>query len=78
MFISYVDRVSISVAGLAMQREFGWSEATKGIVLWARFRSVCMLPAPPAAASGLSAPIAMRITAGLGSAHAIVRWRSPG
>lgn len=33
MLISYVDRVSISVAGLAMQREFGWSEATKGMVL---------------------------------------------
>ena len=33
MFIAYIDRVSISVAALAMQAEFGWSEAVKGYVL---------------------------------------------
>lgn len=37
MLISYFDRVSISVTGLAMQRDFGWSEATKGMILSAFF-----------------------------------------
>ncbi len=32
-FICYIDRVNISVAALAMQDEFGWSETTKGFVL---------------------------------------------
>ncbi len=33
MFISYIDRVNISVAVLAMQEEFGWSESRKGLIL---------------------------------------------
>jgi ACS family sodium-dependent inorganic phosphate cotransporter len=32
-FICYIDRVNISVAAIAMQDEFGWSETTKGFVL---------------------------------------------
>ena len=32
-FICYIDRVNISVAAIAMQEEFGWSETTKGFVL---------------------------------------------
>lgn len=32
-FVCYIDRVNISVAALAMQDEFGWSETTKGFVL---------------------------------------------
>lgn len=37
MFISYVDRVNISVAALAMQAEFGWSDTLKGLILAAFF-----------------------------------------
>jgi ACS family sodium-dependent inorganic phosphate cotransporter len=32
-FICYIDRVNISVAALAMQDQFGWSDTTKGLVL---------------------------------------------
>ncbi|NIB41702.1 ACS family MFS transporter [Pseudomaricurvus alkylphenolicus] len=35
--ICYIDRVIISVAIIDMQKEFGWDEATKGIVLSAFF-----------------------------------------
>ena len=37
MFISYIDRVAISVAALSMQQEFGWSDSLKGLVLSAFF-----------------------------------------
>jgi len=33
VFICYIDRVNISVAVVAMQDSFGWSETTKGFVL---------------------------------------------
>ena len=33
VFVCYIDRVNISVASIAMQAEFGWSETTKGLVL---------------------------------------------
>src|SRR5688500_11062275 len=33
VFICYIDRVNISVAALAMQESFGWSETRKGFVL---------------------------------------------
>lgn len=33
LFIAYTDRVNISVAAIAMQQDFGWSETTKGFVL---------------------------------------------
>lgn len=33
MCICYIDRVNISVVAIEMQREFGWDDATKGIVL---------------------------------------------
>ncbi len=32
-FLSYCDRVNLSVAAIAMQAEFGWTEATKGWVM---------------------------------------------
>jgi ACS family sodium-dependent inorganic phosphate cotransporter len=32
-FLCYIDRVNISVAAIAMQERFGWSTATKGLVL---------------------------------------------
>lgn len=37
MFISYLDRVNISVAALAMQTEFAWSDSLKGWILAAFF-----------------------------------------
>lgn len=37
MFISYIDRVTISVAALSMQREFGWTDSLKGLILSAFF-----------------------------------------
>jgi ACS family sodium-dependent inorganic phosphate cotransporter len=33
VFVCYIDRVNISVAVIAMQETFGWSETTKGFVL---------------------------------------------
>lgn len=33
MFIAYTDRVNISVAAVAMQEEFGWTNTVKGFVL---------------------------------------------
>jgi hypothetical protein len=30
--VCYIDRVNISVAAIAMQEEFGWSETVKGLV----------------------------------------------
>ncbi len=36
-FIAYTDRVNISVAAIAMQQQFGWSETQKGFVLSAFF-----------------------------------------
>jgi len=33
MCICYIDRVNISVAAIVMQKEFGWDNATKGLVL---------------------------------------------
>ena len=32
-FVCYIDRVNISVAAIAMQDEFGWSDTTKGLIL---------------------------------------------
>ena len=36
-FLSYADRVNMSVASIAMQAEFGWDETTKGLVMAAVF-----------------------------------------
>ena len=33
VFVCYIDRVNISVAAIAMQEEFGWTETRKGWVL---------------------------------------------
>ncbi|HUX72415.1 MAG TPA: ACS family MFS transporter [Steroidobacteraceae bacterium] len=37
VFVSYIDRTNISVAAIAMQRQFGWNETEKGLVLSAFF-----------------------------------------
>jgi len=46
VFICYIDRVNISVAAIAMQEEFGWSETTKGFVLSSFFIGYMLFMAP--------------------------------
>lgn len=46
VFICYIDRVNISVAALAMQEEFGWSETVKGLVLSSFFIGYMLFMAP--------------------------------
>jgi ACS family sodium-dependent inorganic phosphate cotransporter len=36
-FLSYADRVNMSVASIPMQAEFGWNETTKGLVMGSVF-----------------------------------------
>jgi ACS family sodium-dependent inorganic phosphate cotransporter len=36
-FLSYADRVNMSVASIPMQAEFGWDETTKGLVMGSVF-----------------------------------------
>lgn len=43
VFISYIDRTNISVASIAMQEEFSWSETTKGLVLSSFFAGYLLL-----------------------------------
>ena len=43
VFISYIDRTNISVASIAMQGEFHWSETTKGLVLSSFFMGYILL-----------------------------------
>jgi ACS family sodium-dependent inorganic phosphate cotransporter len=43
VFISYIDRTNISVASIAMQGEFGWTETTKGFVLSSFFVGYILL-----------------------------------
>lgn len=45
-FISYIDRVNISVAALAMQEQYGWSETIKGFVLSAFFIGYLLFMVP--------------------------------
>lgn len=45
-FISYIDRVNISVAAIAMQAEYGWSETLKGVVLSAFFIGYLLFMVP--------------------------------
>ena len=44
--ICYADRVNISVAAIAMQEEFGWSDTTKGYVLSSFFIGYMLFMAP--------------------------------
>jgi ACS family sodium-dependent inorganic phosphate cotransporter len=46
VFICYADRVNISVAAIAMQEEFGWSETTKGYVLSSFFIGYLLFQIP--------------------------------
>ncbi len=46
VFICYIDRVNISVAVIAMQKEFGWSETVKGFVLSSFFIGYMLFMAP--------------------------------
>jgi ACS family sodium-dependent inorganic phosphate cotransporter len=43
VFISYIDRTNISVASIAMQGQFGWTETTKGLVLSSFFVGYILL-----------------------------------
>lgn len=43
VFISYIDRTNISVAAIAMQEEFRWTETTKGFVLSSFFVGYILL-----------------------------------
>lgn len=45
-FVCYIDRVNISVAILAMQDAFGWTETTKGLVLSAFFVGYMLFQVP--------------------------------
>lgn len=45
-FICYIDRVNISVAALAMQEHFGWSETMKGLVLSSFFIGYMLFQVP--------------------------------
>lgn len=46
VFVCYIDRVNISVAAIAMQETFGWSETTKGWVLSSFFVGYMLAMAP--------------------------------
>lgn len=46
VFVCYIDRVNISVAVIAMQEAFGWSETTKGWVLSSFFVGYMLFMAP--------------------------------
>jgi len=46
VFVCYIDRVNISVAALAMQEPFGWSEAFKGMVFSAFFFGYLLFQIP--------------------------------
>src|SRR5579871_2188394 len=43
LLISYIDRSTISVASIAMQKQFAWTETTKGYVLSAFFVGYMLL-----------------------------------
>ena len=45
-FLSYADRVNMSVASIVMQTEFGWTEFSKGIVMAVFF--IGYIISPPA------------------------------
>jgi MFS transporter, ACS family, solute carrier family 17 (sodium-dependent inorganic phosphate cotransporter), other len=45
-FICYIDRVNISVAAIAMQAQFGWSDTTKGLVLSSFFVGYMLFQIP--------------------------------
>lgn len=45
-FVCFLDRVNMSVAAIAMQEEFGWSETTKGLVLSSFFVGYLIFQVP--------------------------------
>jgi Sugar phosphate permease len=45
-FICYMDRVSISIAVVAMQEQYGYSETTKGLILSSFFLGYCLFQIP--------------------------------
>ncbi len=67
VFISYIDRTNISVASIAMQGEFGWTETTKGYVLSSFFIGYILLQV---VSGGLAARYGGRKLLGL----AVVWW----
>ena len=46
VFVCYIDRVNISVAVIAMQETFGWSDTTKGYVLSSFFIGYMLFQVP--------------------------------
>jgi MFS transporter, ACS family, solute carrier family 17 (sodium-dependent inorganic phosphate cotransporter), other len=46
VFICYIDRVNISVAVIAMQEEYGWSDTVKGFVMSSFFIGYMLFMAP--------------------------------
>lgn len=66
-FVCYIDRVNISVAILAMQDAFGWTETTKGLVLSAFFVGYMLFQVP----SGL---LASRVGGKVVLGMAVVWW----
>lgn len=66
-FVCYIDRVNISVAAVAMKEEFGWSEATKGIVLSSFYLGYMLFQVP-------SGWLASRIGGKLILGAAVVWW----
>ena len=51
-FLSYADRVNMSVASIPMQAEFGWDETTKGLVMGSVFLGYIELPTAGGLAGG--------------------------
>lgn len=66
-FVCFLDRVNMSVAVIAMQREFGWSESTKGLVLASFFVGYLIFQVP-------SGRLASRFGGRYVMAAAIIWW----
>ncbi|MEO8724247.1 MAG: MFS transporter, partial [Sphingobium sp.] len=66
-FVCFLDRVNMSVAVIAMQKEFGWSEATKGLVLASFFVGYLIFQVP-------SGRLASRFGGRYVMAAAIIWW----
>jgi MFS family permease len=55
VFICYVDRVNISLAIVAMTREFGWNKTTSGFVMSSFFIGYLLTQVPGGLLAGRSA-----------------------
>lgn len=66
-FVCFLDRVNMSVAVIAMQQEFGWTESTKGLVLASFFVGYLIFQVP-------SGRLASRFGGRYVMAAAIIWW----